>query len=323
MNLNVLYTVNNKYIDIMLVSLTSLVLNNNSYDNINFFVVCSDFNSNDYERIERYVNKFNNVDLLFYPINDFDIKRFNIPDWRGNQIANARLFYQSIINTDKIDKLLYLDADTIVVGDLGDLNNYNHQIMAVRDAGLLSYMKKLGVNKYYNSGVLLFDVESWKNGLFEEKIIKFLREKNNYKFKFPDQDILNLVLSEDISDLSYKYNMGPYFMMENEWLLKFYFNEKFRQIGYLGAKESLTAPKILHSCGFLDIKPWFDNRINPLTDVFLEYMKLVNPDFVMEELSGLKKLFNEYDKLFYLFLIIKPYLPVEVGEVARKLIRNK
>lgn len=323
MELNILYTINNKYIDIMLVSLTSLVLNNKSYDKINFFIVSSDFNSSDYKRIENYVNNFNNVNLLFYPINDFDIQKFNIPDWRGNQIANARLFYQSIINVDMIDKLLYLDADTIVVGDLGDLSNYNNQIMAVRDANLRTYMKKLGVNKYYNSGVLLFDVESWKNGLFEEKIIKFLKEKYNYKFSFPDQDVLNLALSEEISDLDYKYNMGPYFMIENDWLLKFYFNEKIRQIGYLDVMESLVAPKILHSCGFLDIKPWFNNKINPFTDVFSWYMELVNPNFVKSELFGLKKLFNEYDKLFYVFLVVKSYLPVEVGETVRKLIHNK
>lgn len=323
MELNVLYTVNDKYIDIMLVSLTSLVLNNKSYDRINFFVVSTGFNSSDYKRIESYVNKFNNVNLFFYPIDDFDIQKFNIPDWRGNQIANARLFYQSIINVDKIDKLLYLDADTIVVGDLGDLSNYNNQIMAVRDATLRTYMKKLEVNKYYNSGVLLFDVESWKNGLFEEKIIKFLREGYNYKFNFPDQDVLNLALSEDISDLDYKYNMGPYFMIKNDWLLKFYFNEKLRQIGYLDVKENLMEPKILHSCGFLDIKPWFNNKVNPFTDVFFEYMELVNPNFVMSELNGLKKFLNEYDKLFYVFLVVKSYLPVEVGERVRKLISNK
>ena len=31
----------------------------------------------------------------------------------------------------------------------------------------------------------------------------------------------------------------------------------------------------------------------------------------------------EYDKLFYVFLVVKSYLPVEVGERVRKLISNK
>ena len=71
--------------------------------------------------------KYPNVELYFYDIATFDIEKYGISNWRGTQIANARLFYQNILgaSVSEMDNLLYLDSDTIVVSDLNDLEEYS------------------------------------------------------------------------------------------------------------------------------------------------------------------------------------------------------
>lgn len=319
MELNILYTVNDKYIDIMLVSLTSLVLNNKTYDKLKFHIICSDFDITDYKRIDEYTKKFTNVEIEFYSLDKFAISRFNIPEWRGNQTANARLFYQSIINPIGIKRLLYLDADTIVVGDLSDLEDKDEMLMAVKDSCLNYYLDVLNVKSYYNSGVLLFDTERWAKESCEDRIIKYLEKNPNQKLNFPDQDILNLVLSEEISPLEYQYNIGPYSLIGTGRILEVYYNKKYRQIACSEVEESLKSPKIYHSYGLLGIKPWSNNKINPLNDLFMEYMNLIDENFSKEELHGLKKILNSNPVLFDLLLLIRTYMPPEIENNIRKL----
>lgn len=319
MELNILYTVNDKYIDIMLVSLTSLILNNKTYDKLKFHIICSNFDITDYKKIDEYTRKFDNVEIEFYPLDNFDITKFNIPEWRGNQTANARLFYQSIINPTGIKKLLYLDADTIVVGDLSDLENKEEMLMAVKDSCLNYYLDVLNLKSYYNSGVLLFDAEKWAEESCEERIIQYLEKNPNQKFNFPDQDILNLVLSEEITPLEYRYNIGPYSLIGTGKILEVYYNKKYRQLDCSEILEALKSPKIYHSYGLLGIKPWSDNKINPLNDLFMGYMNLIDEHYSKEELHGLKRILNSNPLLFELLLFIRTYMPPEIENNIRKL----
>lgn len=325
MNLNVFYTINNKYIDIMLVSITSLIMNNESYEKIKFHIICSEFELSDYKRLEEYLTNFPNIEFEFYPLADFDISKYNIPNWHGKtQAANAVLFYQSIIKpSSNIENILYLDADTIVVDDLKDLNKSDDVIMAVKDPCPKSYLKYLNLDNYYNSGVLLFNNQKWENNSCEDKIAKFLTDNPNIKLYFPDQDILNLVLSKSISPLEYKYNIGTNTLFLKEKGLKIYCNEKIRQFKYEEIEESLKNPKIYHCYGLLGLKPWTNNKVNPLNDTFMEYMNIANPNFSKSELHGLKKILNTSPELFYNIILLRSLMPSCIERQIRTLILSK
>ena len=82
--LDVLYTVNNKYIDVMLASILSLIENGN-VNNIRLYIITSDFTKDDYHKIEAFLIKFN-LEFYFYDIKEFNIEKYHLPKWRNTDI---------------------------------------------------------------------------------------------------------------------------------------------------------------------------------------------------------------------------------------------
>ena len=309
MTINVLYTINGKYKNLMLASCISMLINN-SDKAFNIHIIVSDFTKFDYDFCENVLKDYKNVTWKFYQLESFDIRKYGIPDWRESQIANARLFFQEYIDLSGIDKLLYLDADTIVAGDLTNLINYNGILNASLDISLKRRLEKKGLSQYFNSGVLLFDIQKWVSEDLEKQIADFCFLHDISRFRLPDQDILNYGLTEYINKLPFRYNINPYAFLGKT--TKFYFKEGKRAMSYKDITSDIENPIIYHLYGFSKVKPWTVNKTNPLNNVFDEYIKLVDKSFKKEELKGLWKLLAEYEILMYAALIIPDYLPEEL-----------
>lgn len=319
---DVLYTVNKKYLLVFLASLTSLLRNSN-LDNIRIHLVTDDFDKDDFDKVYEVIAKFPGTKINCYNIDWFDIERFDIPDWRGTQIANARLFLSSVIDTHDVHNILYLDADTIVVGDLnGLMDNYSESVIAAcYDGCVKSYGDSLGLNKYYNSGVLFINVDKWEEIEAQERILYAIKN-TEHELNFPDQDILNIALKDFYDTLPVEYNIAPYIYAFDEKKGKRYFNKDKKYISYEMAKEGMKDPKILHTIGLFGVKPWMENDVNPFNDIFMEYLRSVDPTFTREELPLYKRIFTFNKDLFYTILTARTYLPKSVEEKARKLSLN-
>ena len=315
-----LYTANSKYLDLMLASIYSLIINS-GIDNIRLHLILADFSKEDYKKIEQLLYKFSNVEFYFYDINDYNISKFNIPNWRESQIANARLFFQEflLINHPSIENLLYLDSDTIVVSNISDLSEYkDNTISASKDICLKTYVRELEVEKYYNSGVLLFNVPSWVNSNCEDKIIHFI-EKNNKPLQYPDQDILNCALEGEIADLPFKYNLDSSGYLFDMFTLGLYYNNFIRQYSKDEFIDAKNDARILHSVGFRGIKPWTNNNVNAFNSEYMKYLMLVNPEFQREDLNGIQRVFAMYQILLKYRIVLSSYVP----EKNKKIIRGK
>lgn len=317
--LDVLYTVNSRYLDICLASILSLIKNGN-IQNLKLHIITSDFTKEDYQKLDRILIHYN-CEYYTYDVNKFDINKYNIPNWRGTQIANARLFFQEIIanNLSNMENLLYLDSDLIVVDSLDGLSKYAENVVnAAKDGCFKSYLEKMGgLSSYYNSGVLFFNTNMWTKENFQDKLIHFL-ENNKIEITYPDQDILNCALDGKISALPLEYNLSANACLFGSFGQKLYFN---RDLNYKNEEviEAKKEPKILHSTGILSIKPWMENKINPYNDIFMKYILEVNPEFQKVELSKLKKVLSSYPNLFKMLVIIKAYMPEKMQDLARKL----
>lgn len=304
--IDILYTINSKYIDIMLTSLLSVIKNSNC-KKINCHLITSQFQLEDYHKIEAFLKKHSNVQIEYYPLENFDIEKFKIPNWRNSQIANARLFFQEILNQklSKIKNLLYLDADTITCSDLTELKNYQKSLFAVKDLGFHKEAKQsFHLLNYYNSGVLWIDIEKWLQNNDQDRIIHFI-ENNKLPLVCPDQDILNLALKERIRPLPREYNVPEQFFIWNTFVEYLYFLYKGINIGEVqNAKKN---PKILHFYG-LSVKPWTEGNLNPFQQPFKELIKEVNPDFIKEPLSEEIQKFINSPKRYYNYLLTKKYV---------------
>ena len=104
---DILYTVNKKYRDIFLASLYSL-LENGNLSNVRIHLVTDGFTKEDFDKVDRVISMFPGTLINYYNLNCMNIEALNIPNWRGSQIANARLFIDSILDLHDVYNLLYI-----------------------------------------------------------------------------------------------------------------------------------------------------------------------------------------------------------------------
>jgi lipopolysaccharide biosynthesis glycosyltransferase len=116
-----------------------------------------------------------------------------------SKMTYARLQIAHVI-PDSVSRLLFLDADLLVLGDLTEL--WNSELDGhVAGAVLDNLDAQLKVNRpglelvprvqhYFNAGVLLIDPQRWREERISEKALEYL--KQNPTSPFADQDALNV-----------------------------------------------------------------------------------------------------------------------------------
>ena len=169
-----------------------------------------------------------------------------------------------------LDKVLYLDCDTLIRGNLDELFSLDltdKYLAGVKDVwGVSKYVKRLGMKSgvYVNSGMLLFNCNYCRKEHFFDKVVDFA--KNNAKIiEFCDQDSINKVVDEYKLVISPKYNL-----MDTWWRGGYYEFEGEEETEYLQAKEN---PVIVHLTG---LKPAFKGCGNKFKDEWWEVAKKTN-----------------------------------------------
>jgi lipopolysaccharide biosynthesis glycosyltransferase len=132
------------------------------------------------------------------------------------QTTYLRLLIPGILNITS-GKILYMDGDTIINCDVGQLLQTDLEgktVGAVVDTQayartVLSYCNdqyQFGANElYFNSGVLLIDIDSYVKKYVEKRATEFC-SKYGKLMRFGDQDALNVALRGDWLRLDIKYN---------------------------------------------------------------------------------------------------------------------
>lgn len=304
--LNVLYTSDQKYLDTMLVSIYSL-LENSNIGFIRLHLVTSGLSQDDYHKIDIIKELYDNVELNYYSLDKYFIEQYHIPSFKHSQLPNARLFFQDILHHElsSINQLLYLDSDTIVTSSLEEIINYDGCICACKDTLKKEYFCSLKLDTYYNSGVLLFNVNSWIDHDCQKRILDFIR-KAPISLKYPDQDILNCVLKNEFKELPMSYNVPASMWSYGNLFRKLYFNPNIRNITSEDIQEARTNSKILHCYGIPEIRPW-NTDFHPYYDKYMKYMRKINPNFSMEELDPDLKLKIQYPHLYEVYILLMNY----------------
>jgi lipopolysaccharide biosynthesis glycosyltransferase len=112
---------------------------------------------------------------------------------------------------EQIDRVLYLDADIVVVGSIAQLWNTDlggALMGAVDIPGSDQGVRRLGMrleDGYFNAGVLLIDLPQWRATRGEITVLDYIRanpERVSY-----DQDALNACFRSRTKQLDYKWNV--------------------------------------------------------------------------------------------------------------------
>jgi lipopolysaccharide biosynthesis glycosyltransferase len=210
-------------------------------------------------------------------------KDFNFPIARVRKKwildSYCRLFLGSILPKE-VERVLYLDCDTLCHGDLQELWDMDLQSCycgAVTDAVGEHYYELFNMSKtshYCNSGIVLFDLKRWREGKMENKVADYVREKNGFVF-FMEQSVMNIVLQDKIKILHPKYNtytlISGLTNQELRWLRhckRFYSKQE--------CDEARNDPRLIHLTNLFLIKgrPWLEGNKHPFRVLFMNYRAL-------------------------------------------------
>lgn len=110
----------------------------------------------------------------------------------------------------RASRALYLDCDVLVSDSLHELFEIpfdGQSICAVENLNQDRY-SELGLlgDGYFNSGVLLIDLNSWRSRDCKSKAIEIGIDRREH-LAFPDQDILNVLFDGDTKLLNWRFNL--------------------------------------------------------------------------------------------------------------------
>ena len=302
--MNILYQCNDKYAPYCGVSITSLFENNKEAKSICVFILEDEIKDENKEKFNSLAKKYGR-EIHFISTERLiqKMKDLGIAPYRGSYTANFKMFINEYI-PDDVDRLLYIDSDTIVDGGLTDLFSVDmggKPIGMCMDSLVGEYKKCIGmenVEKYYNSGVLFFDVKEWKNQKCSENIVEHTKTVRAH-YPAPDQDLINLTVREDIVQLPIKYNMEPaVYMFDLKNYLKTFNHPYYSVEDIEEAKKNVV---IYHFFRVMGEFPWHKNNLHPFNELFDKYLSISPWSGYEKNESGISFVFK-IEKLLYKFL---------------------
>lgn len=273
--LNILYQFNEKYAPYAGTSITSLFEHHK--EDVIVYILGEGLSDLSRERFQALGKQYGKqIRILKTESVIEQVKSWGIPAYRGAYSANLRLFIPYFLD-EKIDRILYLDADTIVNGNLKDFYETELRgkvIGMILDSLGRAYKKEhLGFSEeepYYNSGVILFDLRKWREYGYSERIIEHVASKE-WNYTSPDQDLLNVVCKNAILTMEAKYNFQPVHAVFRDTT---YF-ACYGRTGYYTADEidkSRKDVRIYHSLRFVGEFPWDAGSVHPYSKLFDKYL---------------------------------------------------
>jgi len=189
--------------------------------------------------------------------------------------AYYRLLIAEIL-PKKFQKVIYLDTDLIIKKDLSqlwdaDLGDYFG--LAVQDYvapyvssanGLLNY-QELGIPsdcKYFNSGVMVINLEKWRTSKIFDRSIRYL-EENSHMIRWCDQDVLNALFMGNWGELDPRWNQLSVICNYSSWE-----DSPFSRSVY---ENIINEPYIIH---YTPNKPWNSPEKNSRNNNFFYYLDM-------------------------------------------------
>lgn len=234
---------------------------------------------------DQFNAKINFVAVSDNLVGEFPSKRFHVSCW-------YRILLPALL--PDISRVLYLDADMIVMGDIRPLwdTHLNGNIFGAVINPLYPFMpdrasEQLGLSdrrEYLNSGVLLIDLHLMQSASVSEHVLNYaLRHPDNM---WPEQDALSVVCRGRWLPLHPQWNAQTTFFDLNPAQLPF-----SREI----SEAAKSKPQIVHFIG--PLKPWSYLCRHPLQHQYEKHRRQSPwPEYQLEG----RTLFNFFLKFFSL-----------------------
>jgi len=196
--------------------------------------------------------------------------------YNGGYAPFAKFFISDILAHLNLERVLFIDCDTLVVGSLGDLffsfDMKNKALALSSDCIRREYRLFLGISQntvMYATGVVLFDLIQWRKRDCFSRLLTELKKSKRYPLA--DLDLINIALQNDIIKYPLRFQIISQFLMYSYKNLFYVFGipkSSFSQAEY---DEIFSNPVIYHFCGQTFGRPWFSNSKHPVKALYDSY----------------------------------------------------
>nr|WP_281424759.1 glycosyltransferase [Paludibacterium yongneupense] len=249
--LHVAFGIDARYVRGMAVTIASIVANNPDRDFV-FHVFYGSIAEADFDRLDALARKLATTIIL----NLIDKTIFAGLATFG-QYTHA--IYNRLVISDNMKgvtpRILYLDADIVCLGDVSELAEMDlgdNIVAAVADVGRVADVQSAKLNlehgRYFNSGMILIDIERWNAGGISNKALSILSARKS-DLSFPDQDALNIALDGRVAIVDRKWN-------------------RLYDLGVMNEDIAAETVFLHYAAG---TKPWFSWSFHPLKSHFMRY----------------------------------------------------
>jgi len=267
--MNILVTLDQKYLPPLKVMLFSL-FTNNSKTEFDVYVMHDSLTKKDISDLKAIATEFNSK------IINIKIEESQFSDaptlLHYTKAMYFRLFAQHYL-PKTLTRIIYIDPDVLVLNKLDTLYNTNidkyyyaaayHKLFSSKTLNKIR-LYPYKIKNYYNSGILLLNLKLLRKNVSQKLIFDFV-ETNKAKLVMPDQDVLNSLFAKKIKlidETLYNYDArhyNIYFMLSNR---------KF------DLAEVIDKTVFLHFCG--KSKPWQTNYRGKFSLLYKHYQKQLN-----------------------------------------------
>lgn len=221
------FSSSNQYVPYVAVAITSIVKTAGSPDEyadesnmfgdfgFAFHILSDEISQENNEKLRRLEAELGKIVPVSIAVHIVDNAVFvECPMWKGSYVT----YYKTVVDRflpQNAKRVLFMDADALAVADIRELmhtdmhgkcaagvaEKKNYTLPARKGNGSFCFT---GVKTYFNAGVVLIDLQKWREKQCEAKVIEFLK---TYSVINAEQDALNAVLDNDVHLLPFKWNM--------------------------------------------------------------------------------------------------------------------
>lgn len=301
----------NNYAEFVAIIITSIFERNKKFTQIVIHLLSNNIDPVTIDLINKHIPE-KVGEMCVYDLSNIKDKLINsvyVPQ-NASITAYSRLFLSSILD-NSIERVLYMDVDALVVGDLFSLWNIEMHDSLI--AGVLDRVSNLDKESikipydepYINTGFLLINLDLWRKENIEQQFIDYLLFLHG-RPAYQDQGLINAVCKGRKLLLPPEYNLTtslytlPFERMNI--ITPFYKEEEI-----LKAKSN---PVFIHFTQGAINRPWVKGSKHPLVDLYLSVRnrtewrnKPLRPDERTFLVKVLSFIYLHFPISFYFFIL--------------------
>lgn len=271
-HLHIVLASDSNYAEFVAVVIVSLLDTNPQFERVTVHLLSNGIDEETKSKLKRHLPS-SRGEVLFYNISNLkELLGIEVPDTIAIS-AYSRLFMPSFL-PEQIDKVLYVDCDTVISGEIYDFwstdlgDNFVAGIIDPLPSTRAKQMIGMPIDApYLNSGVLLVNLALWRKEDIQHKFLDFLFSKDGTVFHH-DQGIINAVCLGRKKVVHPKFNVmsaffsHPFKMMDEV-------NSPFYSASEI--HEAVKKPSIIHFTEDYYNRPWVEKSKHPSLGVYERY----------------------------------------------------